>query len=145
MQVSICGTRISRSFARLRRRVAFLLVVLRTLSLQSPLPDRPIRTDPLAAQYGSPAENPAFWAAIWPNAHVDALSGPLQLHHGTADESVPLRWSDLLYEQLLQAGRPAEIYTYEGDNHNISGNLSLALQRSVAFSDTWVKGAQEPG
>ena len=27
------------------------------------------------------------------------------------------------------------LYTYEGDNHNISGNFSTAMQRTIAFFD----------
>ena len=44
----------------------------------------------LLETYGSPEENPEFWAAISPNSFLSDLSGPIQLHHGTADSSVPL-------------------------------------------------------
>ena len=96
-------------------------------------------TDALTARYGSPEQNPDFWRAIWPNSYAADLSGPLQLHHGTADQTVPLAWSELLYQQVIEAGRPVELYTYEGDDHNISHNLDLALQRSVAFFDRYLK------
>jgi hypothetical protein len=33
-----------------------------------------------------------------------------------------------------------EYYTYEGDNHNISNSFNLAMQRSIGFFDTYVKG-----
>ncbi len=96
-------------------------------------------TDELTARYGSPEQNSDFWRAISPNSYLADLSGPLQLHHGTADQTVPLAWSELLYQQVLEAGRPVELYTYEGDDHNISHNLDLALQRSVAFFDRYLK------
>jgi hypothetical protein len=32
------------------------------------------------------------------------------------------------------------IRTYPGDNHNIADNFGLAMQRSIAFFDQYVKG-----
>ncbi len=94
----------------------------------------------LVAQYGSPEENPEFWASISPNTYVADLSGPIQLHHGTGDTNVPVEFSQKLAEQIQQAGEVVELYLYEGDNHNISHRFSLAMQRSVAFFDRYVKG-----
>lgn len=94
----------------------------------------------LIATYGSPEENPAFWASISANTYLADLSGPVQLHHGTADTSVPLEFSQILAEQIQAAGGTIELYTYPGDDHNISRNLGLALSRSVAFFNQHVKG-----
>jgi dipeptidyl aminopeptidase/acylaminoacyl peptidase len=89
---------------------------------------------------GSPEENPAFYAAISPNTYLADLSGPIQLHHGTADASVPVEYSELLAQQIQAAGGNVELYTYEGDNHNISANFGRAMTRSIRFFDTHVKG-----
>ncbi len=89
--------------------------------------------------YGPPEANPAFWDSISPNAYLDEISGPVQLHHGTADSSVPIAFSQTLYRQLQEAQKPVELYTYPGDDHNLSKNLATALQRSVAFFDKYVK------
>ena len=97
----------------------------------------------LPAQYGAPDENPSFWAAISPNSYVNEISGPVQLHHGTADSDVPVVLSDILFADLEAAGVTTEYYLYEGDNHNISNNLGLALGRSVAFFDHHVKGVTQ--
>jgi dienelactone hydrolase len=95
-------------------------------------------------QYGGPEENPDFWAAISANSFLADLSGPIALHHGTADASVPLDYSLVLAEQLEAAGQPVELYTYEGDDHNIAGNWGVAMTRSVAFMDAHVKGSESP-
>jgi dipeptidyl aminopeptidase/acylaminoacyl peptidase len=95
----------------------------------------------LVNEFGSPEENPVFWASISANSFLADLSGPVQLHHGTADTSVPLEFSQTLAEQLVAAGRPGELYVYEGDNHNLSGFFSLAMQRTVEFFDRHVKGS----
>ncbi len=91
-------------------------------------------------KYGEPEQNPDFWETISPNAYLSDLSGPLQLHHSTTDEMVPLAWSETLVEELQRAGEPYEFYTYAGDNHNISANFSAAMQRTIEFFDTYVKG-----
>lgn len=90
--------------------------------------------------YGSPEENPAFYAAISPNTYLADLSGPVQLHHGTADTSVPVEYSEMLEAQIQEAGKPVELFTYEGDNHNISVNFARAMARSIRFFDIHVKG-----
>ena len=90
--------------------------------------------------YGTFEENPAFWAAIDPIFYLDELSGPIQLHHGTADESVPAEFSEDLYTRLQEAGKTAELYLYTNDNHNISNSFGTAMQRSVQFFDQHVKG-----
>jgi dipeptidyl aminopeptidase/acylaminoacyl peptidase len=94
----------------------------------------------LLETYGSPEENPEFWAAISPNSYLSDLSGPVQLHHGTADHSVPLEFSETLQTQIQEVDMPVEFYRYEGDNHNISVNFTTAMQRSIQFFNTYVKG-----
>ncbi len=90
-------------------------------------------------QYGTPEENPDFWAAVSANTYVSDLSGPLQLHHGTNDEDVPLAFSIRLAEEVRDAGGIADLYTYEGDNHNISQYFTLAMDRTIAFFDQYLK------
>jgi len=89
--------------------------------------------------YGDPQANPDFWNSISANSYLSDISGPLQLHHGTADSTVPVEFSESLEQQMKDVGKSVELFTYEGDNHNISNNLSLALSRSVAFFDEYLK------
>jgi dipeptidyl aminopeptidase/acylaminoacyl peptidase len=89
--------------------------------------------------HGTPAENPTFWNSVSANSYLSDLSGPLQLHHGTADEDVPVQFSETLYDQALEAGKYAELYTYPGDNHNISASFDLAMSRTIAFYDQFLR------
>jgi dipeptidyl aminopeptidase/acylaminoacyl peptidase len=93
----------------------------------------------LVETYGSPEENPEFWNSISANSYLADLSGPIQLHHGTADEDVPLEFSELLFYQMLEAQQYVELYKYDGDNHNISNYFSTAMQRTIEFFDLYVK------
>lgn len=94
----------------------------------------------LIQMYGSPEEDPEFWASISANSYLDELSGPLQLHHATGDQSVPYYFSVDLALELREAGQVAELYIYDGDGHNITENFSGAILRSIEFFDTYVKG-----
>ena len=89
--------------------------------------------------YGTPEDNPEFWAAVSSNTYVSDLSGPLQLHHGTEDEDVPLAFSIRLAEEVRAVGGIADLYTYEGDNHNISNYFTTAMDRTIAFYDQYLK------
>ncbi len=89
--------------------------------------------------YGSPETNPDFWASISPIRYVADLSGPLQLHHGEEDKSVPPAFSESLYQAALEAGQEVELYTYPGNDHNLSQSFSTAMQRSIDFFDRYLK------
>jgi uncharacterized protein len=91
------------------------------------------------AQYGTPDQDPAFWNSISATFYLADLSGPLQLHHSLADEEVPVEFSQNLAAQVQAAGKPVELYTYEGDNHNLSASFSQAMARTVAFFDRYLK------
>ena len=115
---------------------------------RSPFPTLPGNTNPtnsrnwrntLIAEYGEPDQNPDFWNSISANAFLSEISGPLQLHHGTADTSVPLAFSEKLESQMKEAGKIVELYTYSGDDHNLSANLGIALNHSVEFFDKYLK------
>ncbi len=78
--------------------------------------------------------NRRYLRALSPNAFLQDLDGrPIQLHQGTADEDVPYRFQQDFAADLRAARQRFTAYRYPGDNHNLSGNLRLALNRSVAF------------
>jgi len=92
------------------------------------------------AQFGMPEQNPAFWDSISPMAFLADITAPIQLHHGTGDTEVPLQFSQTLANDLQAAGKPVELYTYAGADHNIAQGFTLAMARSVAYFDRYLKG-----
>ena len=98
----------------------------------------------LEQSYGTPETNPDFWKSISANSYLRDLSGPIQIHTGTADHDVPWQFSQMLYDELMAANKVGELYLYEGDNHNISNNFSLAMQRTVEFFDRYLKEKEAP-
>jgi dipeptidyl aminopeptidase/acylaminoacyl peptidase len=93
----------------------------------------------LVTSNGTPEQNPAFWDSISPMAYLADITAPIQLHHGTGDVEVPVQFSQSLANDLQAAGKPVELYTYAGADHNISQGFSLAMSRSVAFFDRILK------
>ena len=90
-------------------------------------------------KYGTPEQNPAFWDSVSATSYLADLSGPLELHHGTADEDVPVEFSIRLAELGRQSGQIVNLYTYEGDNHNISNYFTQAMNQTIAFYDIYLK------
>lgn len=107
---------------------------------RSPSPNRSGWRSSMVEHYSTPDDNPAFWNALSANSFVDELTGPIQIHHGTGDTTVPYSYSVLLDEQIRAVGGDVELYLYERDDHNIAANRDGALALSVVFFNQWVAG-----
>jgi len=98
------------------------------------------RAPEVVEKYGSPSANPDFWNQLDPYSYLDDISGPIQLHHGVADESVPIELSISLRNALQEKGEIVELYVYEGADHNMSGaSFAEAMDRSVEFFNKYLK------
>lgn len=93
----------------------------------------------LVDKYGTPQTNPDFWNSIDPNFYLKDITAPVQLHVGSADEEVPVAFSQGFYDRLKALGKTVEFYTYEGADHNISQGFNLAMQRSLDFFNHYLK------
>ncbi len=93
----------------------------------------------LIQQFGTPEQNPKFWASIDPLNYLQNILVPVEIQVGLNDQEVNPRASQNLYDNLKQLGKKVDYYTYPGDNHNISNNLDTAMQRSIAFFDKYLK------
>lgn len=82
---------------------------------------------------GLPSKNPDFWNKLDPYTFLGDINAPIQLHHGTADDSVPIELSLRLKEELEKLNKTVEYFEYAGDDHNISNNVGTAFQRTIDF------------
>ena len=92
----------------------------------------------LITKYGEPEANPDFWNSLSSNSYLNEISGPVQLHHGTADNSVPVEFSETLAAQLQAESKTVDLHMYPGDDHNLSAGFSAAMRSSIEFFDTYV-------
>lgn len=96
------------------------------------------RRELFLARYGLPESNPGFWDSITAHNYLERVS-PIQIHHGIADAVVPVSFSQRLAQSLRDARRPYELHTYPGNDHNLSQSFSLAMRRSIAYFDRYLK------
>ena len=75
--------------------------------------------------------------------YYDWIQAPIQIHQGTADEAVPLKWSEALEKTLNDKGKIVKLYVYPDADHNLGGppsgeasgmnSWNLAVQRSLEW------------
>jgi dipeptidyl aminopeptidase/acylaminoacyl peptidase len=79
-----------------------------------------------------PDEAPDLYRRLSPLPYLEGVEAPVQIHWGTADETVPRPWPADLYEGLRKAGKPAEFFEYPGQPHSFYGaDNELYLQRTA--------------
>jgi dienelactone hydrolase len=98
----------------------------------------------LVQAYIDAANDPQQLHEIAPIYHLEHIQTPIQIHIGEADGdyigSTPPEWSYKLYDALLAAGKPVELFRYPGQRHSFNGeSRELFLQRILAFFDLYLK------
>lgn len=74
------------------------------------------------------------------DSHLDKIRAKIQLHQGTADDAVPLEWSNMFVKKMNGLGNTIGYFTYPGEDHNFSeGSWGKVVERDVAFFDANLK------
>lgn len=68
-----------------------------------------------------------------PGNYYSWINAPIQLHQGTADDAVPLKWSDQLVSDLKKLEKDVEYFTYLEADHNLLPDWETAITRSLDF------------
>jgi dipeptidyl aminopeptidase/acylaminoacyl peptidase len=95
--------------------------------------ERPDVAAAFMRRFGSRSENPAFYRDLSPRTFFERIRAPLLLHHGTADESCPLRWSRSTVRALERAGKRARLVVYPGEPHAFGAAWPGSMRSSVRF------------
>lgn len=99
----------------------------------------PNTTKLIIEKYGSPEANPEFWDNISAKTFLDKVQSPVEVHHGTADQSVPLAWSEKLAEAFKLHGKEIKLYTYDGEKHEFIKAWPLVMRRTIEFFNQYLK------
>jgi len=83
------------------------------------------------ARFEYELENSA--AAFSVLSEPDRIIAPIQIHQGSADDAVPLEWSEELLAILEEATVEAELFVYPGADHNMVPAWETAIQRDLQF------------
>jgi dipeptidyl aminopeptidase/acylaminoacyl peptidase len=103
--------------------------------------ERWIRPDPgragvaarILRRYGEPDANPGFWRDVSPRTFFDRVTEPILIHHGTSDDTCPIRWSRRTAAALERAGADVTLRVYPGEEHAFGPQWPLAMERTTAF------------
>jgi dienelactone hydrolase len=100
----------------------------------------------IKAYYESSLDAEALKATS-PLYNLEFVTVPIQIHYGTDDgktmAGTPPEWSRKLFEALHEAGKPVEIFAYEGEGHSFVGDSWVAfMERCGHFFDEYVKYGQ---
>ena len=61
------------------------------------------------------------------------IKAPLQVHQGTADEYIHTEWTDSFVKTLKDLGKSVVYYKYPRNDHNLSRDWDLVVQRDLEF------------
>jgi dipeptidyl aminopeptidase/acylaminoacyl peptidase len=64
---------------------------------------------------------------------LDRIMAPLQLHQGTADVAVPVKWNEEFVTVLQDKNRDIEYFVYPGADHNLSPSWNTVMNRDISF------------
>jgi dipeptidyl aminopeptidase/acylaminoacyl peptidase len=84
-------------------------------------------------RYGEPRENREFWRGVSPRAYFERVTEPVLIHHGTSDDTCPLRWSRATARAMERAGVDVRLRLYRGEEHAFGPQFPLSMRRTVAF------------
>jgi dipeptidyl aminopeptidase/acylaminoacyl peptidase len=98
-------------------------------------PGRSEVSDHILTEYGEPRDAPGFWASVSPRSYFDRVTAPVLIHHGTADESCPIRWSRETRRAMAAAGVDVRLRVYDGEPHAFIDQFPLSMGRTVRFLD----------
>lgn len=66
--------------------------------------------------------------------YFNQIKAPLIVHQGTADESVPLEWTEKFVKKMRDLNKEVIYYQYSNENHNFHyGNAPTARSRDLEF------------
>jgi fermentation-respiration switch protein FrsA (DUF1100 family) len=80
-----------------------------------------------------------------PSRYLQYFTAPVIIHHGEADDTVPIQWSVDLADTLNAMGKQATLYTYPGEGHVFAGwSWQLFMARTLRFFDERLNPRETP-
>ena len=90
----------------------------------------------------APDAAPDLYQRLSPLPYLAFVSATVQIHWGSADETVPYKWPGDLLDGLRAAGKPVEYFEYPGQPHSFTGAANqLYLRRIAEFFGAQLAGA----
>ena len=100
-----------------------------------PSEDRSRTNRRMARTYGLPDESPEFWRAASARPYLNRVTEPLLVHHGSRDDTCPIRWSEATVKTLKAAGKDVTFVKYRGEGHTFDRQWRRSIEQTTAFFD----------
>ena len=100
----------------------------------------PKTREQIRTKYGTPKSNPKFWDNVSVKTFIENVQDSVAVHHGTADDSVPIEWSDKLVAEFKKNGKHIGYYKYKDGKHEFIKHWPQVMERTVFYFDTHLKG-----
>lgn len=71
--------------------------------------------------------------------YLDRINAPLQVHQGTADDAVPIDWTNTFVKNLEKHKKDVNYYTYPGADHNLQPSWNVVVSRDLSFFNEHLK------
>lgn len=71
--------------------------------------------------------------------YVARIKASLQIHQGSDDEAVPIKWNDDFINYLENTGIEVDYFTYPGADHNLMPSWDTVVERDLAFFNSLLK------
>jgi len=65
--------------------------------------------------------------------YIDRITAPIQLHQGSADDAVPIRWSEEFVADLKKENITIGYFLYPGADHNLQPSWNTVISRDITF------------
>lgn len=94
---------------------------------------RPETAAKITALYGSPTTSLDFWQNVSSENFYERVTAPVAIFHGTADDSVPLAWSEETKQLLETAGKDVSLTIYPGGPHEFARDWPAFMGTVATF------------
>jgi len=88
-------------------------------------------------RYGDPrSDDPEvrrFWREASPRPFFDEITEPVMMHHGTLDDTCPIRWSNATVRAMRRAGVDVSYEVYPGEGHAFGPQFFESMERTTRF------------
>ena len=71
--------------------------------------------------------------------YFERLNNPFQIHQGTADDAVPMDWTNNLESLLLGLNLNIDYFTYPGADHNLKPAWNIVVERNIDYYRNFTK------